>query len=86
MHAMFKDKEGKHLEASEGHCQDSRCLTIILSCPRDRSKEIISDNLLLWAKLLIQALLELMKGKAEVSPEAVAQKNLHTSQAHLGGT
>lgn len=50
-----------------------------LPCLTDRSKEVICDNLLLWARPLIQS-----RGEAEVSLELagswllLAQTNLHT--------
>lgn len=44
-----------YLGALEGHCKESTCLVISsLPCPIDTSKKVISANLLLWARLLIQ--------------------------------
>lgn len=48
----------RNLKASEGNCRESTCLVInSLPCPTDRSKEVISDDLLLWVRALIQVLL-----------------------------
>lgn len=49
--------EIRHLGASEGHCgEDTGIVRGSLPSPIDSPKEVISDNLLLWAKPLIQDL------------------------------